>query len=145
MHGGIPGGRHEIDIFVSSTGIFYIVAVDRTERMKNNVIVGNIWTLRRGLVRLEGMKIDDTMPRVGRSVFPLWPRRGAIVMSCSSLRTRCLRSSICSRTRKRLPSRFHRLARRELSLVSGQLLNSWSSTGRLVVHGELRGTCLITV
>ena len=64
--------RHEINILVSSTGIFTIITSDHAKRMKANATVGNVGHLdMAGLSGLEGMKIDTNIPQRDRSVFTM--------------------------------------------------------------------------
>ena len=59
---GFSDGRHEIDIFVPSTGIFNIVTFDHMKKMKNNSLAVNVALFDvDGLEGLDGKKIDNTM------------------------------------------------------------------------------------
>merc|ERR1739849_68523 len=65
----------EIDIFVTTTGIFNIITLETMKKMKNNAIVGNIGHFDNEIemAALEGclgIKVENIKPQVDRFIFP---------------------------------------------------------------------------
>merc|ERR1712094_126599 len=65
----------EIDIFVTTTGNFNIIALEHMKKMKNNAIVGNIGHFDNeidmaGLEAVAGIKVENIKAQVDRYVFP---------------------------------------------------------------------------
>merc|ERR1712100_790319 len=78
----------EVDIFISSTGNFKIIALDHMKNMKNNAIVGNTGHFDNeidmaGLEGMEGIKVENIKPQVDRFVFP--DGHGVIVLASGRL------------------------------------------------------------
>merc|ERR1712147_453765 len=78
----------EADIFVSSTGNFNIIPLERMKKMKNNAIVGNIGHFDNeidmaGLEGFPGIKCENIKPQVDRFVFP--DGHGVIVLAAGRL------------------------------------------------------------
>merc|ERR1711903_27685 len=78
----------EIDIFISSTGNFKIIALEHMKKMKNNAIVGNIGHFDNeidmaGLEGFEGIEVENIKPQVDRFVFP--DGHGVIVLASGRL------------------------------------------------------------
>ena len=78
----------EIDIVTSAIGNFNIITLKHKKKMKNNAIVGNIGHLDNeidmaGIKRMEGIKVQNIKPQVGRFVFP--DGHGVIILASVEL------------------------------------------------------------
>jgi len=80
--------KHDVDIFVTTTGNFNILRKEHMEKMKNNAIVGNIGHFDNeidmaGLESYPGIKIENIKDQVDRFVFP--DGHGVIVLASGRL------------------------------------------------------------
>ena len=119
-----------IDIFASSTGNFNITTLDHTKKMKKNASGGNIGHFDNeidmdGLESLEGTKVGNIKPQVGRSVFPDGP--GVIVLASGRLPTRVRNFFLFKWKRGKASGRLKTNQTQERkNFASGQSSNGWT-------------------
>ena len=83
----MDGSVGEIDIFTSAIGNFNIITLEHKKKMKKNAIVGNIGHFDKidmaGIEGMEGIKVQNIKPQVGRFVFP--DGHGVIILASVEL------------------------------------------------------------